>query len=197
MNYSQLEFQMAVVEFAHDCGKIFKFPVPGNVVQTRSNLKELKQQLASFRVQVKTAAEKHRLHVFIGGTSAIEEHPLQALIEYRKLELTFYPYKNTKVNVAWEDMNRVLALDLYLKPALIHARMTEITVIRNRLATKKSTSDVDETFIGTFIRKLQAMDGDMQDPNMQLWRTDTSKWYQAWEEDPLRTCRGTNCNRTC
>ena len=186
VHYHQIEFQKAVVEFARDCGKIFKLPVPGDDMQIQINLKELKQQLASFGNQVKTAAERHRLHVFIGGTEAIEEHPLRALIEYRKLELTFYPYKNTKANMAWEDMNRVVGLELHLDPAMIHARMTEITVIRNRLAAKKPASEVDEMFIGSFIRKLQTMDGDETDHNVRLWRTDTSAWYKAYEEDPRK-----------
>ena len=187
MNYQQIEFQSAVVLFAYGCGKDFRFPAPGpgtSEEHTRRNCAELVKQLASFGLQIKNAAERHRAAVFIGNDKRIVDHPLRALIEYRKLELTFYPFKSVKPNIAWEDLNKAAMKTLYLDPEVIDAHMTEITVIRNQLLVNKSASEVDEMFVGTFIRQLQAVDGSDNDKDVRLWRSDAASWYKKFEENP-------------
>ena len=186
MDYNQTEFKVAVVQFAHNCGYVFRtgMPAPGDVARLDECLNELKVKLASFGAQIKKAAVRHRPAVFIGNDRKIAAHPLRSLIEFRKLEATFYPFINAAPTVAWEDLNRAALKDLRLDPAEIEAQMTEITLIRNQLMNRRTAADIDETFIGTFIRRLQAAEGDGESSEVRLWRSDAAGWHKQFENDP-------------
>ena len=60
-------------------------------------------------------------------------HPLRALIEYRKLEASFFPFKNAAPTEAWEDLITIVRKPMRLDPDMIEQRITDINTVRNQL----------------------------------------------------------------
>ena len=186
-DYDSMAFKKKIVLFAKRTGRSFRTETPTDSDEnTLKAYKAVKQDMASFRLQIVAACSKHCSDVFVGNDKDVIDHPFRGFIEWRLLERSFNPHQgNVLVDYYWQELDEVMNRQLVLDDITLKQHMKDIANVRNNLLNHGiSAEHIDSTFMLTLMTQLKRAQGSENDLDARMeWIAEAATWNNAYNDD--------------